>query len=307
VNVNLPSARIYDVVARDRRGTLWFATLKGLAAYEGPDRVTHYVAESYDDESPWPPQSPREVRALLGEKVWCLCAARDGSLWVGYQQTPGVSRIAPEGIEHFDVDDGLCDGEVWSIAEGEPGVFWFATGAGLSRFDGVRWSCFRNEEGLGEETIWPLLPLEDGSLWMGTLGNGLVHLDPRDDAPPQTSFRHERYEAREGEEIEVAWSGVDAWYDTPVADLRFRHRLDGGAWSKVDAATSARLSPPAGTHTFEVQAIDRFGNAEDPPVSVELTVEGAGKIPYALVGGCAALLLVLGFLVGRARRRVPAA
>jgi hypothetical protein len=288
-NVALPSGRVYDVVARDRRGTLWFATLKGLAAYEGQDRVVPYTP----------------AQGLLAERVWCLCAARDGALWIGYQRMPGVSRLAQGKIEHFDVDDGLCDGSVWSIAEGRPGILWFATGAGLSRYDGLVWSCFRNEEGLGEEAIWPLLPMDDGSVWIGTLGKGLVHLDPRDHAAPRTRFRALAYEAPEGRGAEIAWTGADAWYDTPASELRYRWRLDGGRWSAIGALTSARLSPPTGDHTFEVQAIDRFGNVEDPPASVRLSVVAPGSFPVAAIAGAAAALLALGFLVGRLRRRPP--
>ncbi|HEX5136695.1 MAG TPA: hypothetical protein VFY93_06970 [Planctomycetota bacterium] len=302
-NVDLPSARVYDVVARDRRGTLWFATLKGLASYDGPGRVTYYLPDLQSPEPEEPAGETREVRKLLGEKVWCLCAARDGALWIGYQLTPGASRLTAEGIEHFDVDDGLCDANVWSIAEGKPGVFWFATGAGLSRYDGLRWSCFRNEEGLGEETIWPLLPLEDGTLWMGTLGAGLVHLDPRDRTPPRTRFRADSYDADDGRTVEVLWTGADAWFDTRAADLRYRSRLDGGPWSAVTAATSVRVTPAAGRHVLEVQAIDRFGNAEDPPARVEVRIASPSRIPYLAVAAAAVVLVAVGFLFGRARRR----
>lgn len=283
MNVDLPSARVYDVVARDRRGTLWFATLKGLAAYEGPGRLVPYTAAA---------------NGLLSEKVWCLCAARDGSLWIGYQQSPGVSRLAHGAIEHFDVDDGLCDGNVWSIAEGKPGVLWFATGAGLSRYDGLRWSCFRNEEGLGEEAIWPLLPLDDGSLWIGTLGAGLVHMEPRDHAPPRTRFSVDTYE---GSPVEISWTGSDAWYDTPSSDLRYRWRTDGGRWSPLTALTSVTLSLAPGDHTVEVQAIDRFGNAEDPPAKASVHVATPERFPYAIVAGAAAALVAVGFLIGRRR------
>jgi hypothetical protein len=165
------------------------------------------------------------------------------------------------------------------------------------------WSSFRNEEGLGEEALWPLLPMEDGSLWIGTLGAGLVRMDPRDRAAPRTRFGAEGYEAPEGAGVEVAWTGADAWYDTPASQLRYRWRLDGGRWSAAGPLTGARVSPPAGEHAFEVQAIDRFGNAEDPPASVRLVVVAPARFPYAAVAGAAAALLALGFLVGRARRR----
>jgi hypothetical protein len=286
----------------------------GLVSYEGPYRVTHYLPAPPPGTTPFddsfvghggPPRPPRpaEAHVLLGEKVWCLCAARDGALWIGYQLSPGVSRLTAEGIEHYDVDDGLCDGNVWSIAEGKPGVFWFATGAGLSRYDGLLWSCFRNEEGLGEETIWPLLPLEDGTLWMGTLGAGLVHFDPRDKTPPRTRFQAEAYEADAGQTVEVAWTGADAWFDTPVADLRYRHRLDGSAWSPVTGATRVAVSPPAGNHVLEAQAIDRFGNAEDPPARVAIRIASPSRIPYLAVAAAAVVLVAVGFLIGRARRR----
>ncbi len=280
---DFPSGRVYDVVARDPSGVLWFATLKGLAAYEGGGRLSQYTPET---------------GGLPGEKVWCLCAARDGSLWIGYQSEHGASRLARGEVTHFDVEDGLCDGNVWSIAEGRPGVFWFATQSGLSRFDGRRWSCFRAEEELGVAPIWPLLPLADGSLWIGTLGEGAVHLVPDDRSPPRTRFDAVRYEGPAGRSITVSWSGHDAWFDTPSADLWYRWRLDDGGWSKATPKRSLTLDPPEGVHRLEVQAIDRFGNAEDPPQGVEILVRGGGA-PWLLYALGAALLVALGFLIGR--------
>jgi streptogramin lyase len=275
----LASARVYDVVARDPSGLLWFATLEGLAVFEGGSRLRRYTPGA---------------DGLRGEKVWCLCAARDGSLWIGYQSEHGASRLAQGRFTHFDVADGLCDGNVWAIEEGRPGVFWFATRNGLGRYDGRRWSAFRNEEGLGGEPIWPLLPREDGSLWIGTLGAGLVRLAPDDRAPPKTRFEAPRHDVEEGGEVTVRWSGCDAWFDTPSADLWYRWRLDGGAWSKASASTSVALAPAPGVHRLEVQAIDRFGNAEDPPPSIEILVRGEPGFPWLLLA-----LALLGFALGR--------
>jgi len=287
---DFPSARVYDVVARDSSGVLWFATLKGLAAYEGEGRLTHYTPES---------------GGLPGEKVWCLCAARDGSLWIGYQAEHGVSRLSRGQATHYDVEDGLCDGNVWSIAEGRPGVFWFATQSGLSRFDGRRWSCFRAEDGLGTAPTWPLLPLADGSLWIGTLGDGAVHLVPDDRSPPRTRFGAARYETVVERPVTVTWSGQDAWFDTPRADLWYRWRLDDGGWSKAAPKTALTVEPPEGVHRLEVQAIDRFGNGEDPPQAVEIVVRGSGP-PWLLYAIGAALLVALGVVIGRRGSAAPA-
>jgi len=138
---------------------------------------------------------------------------------------------------------------------------------------------------------------------MGTLGAGLVHLDPRDKTPPRTRFRADSYDADAGRTVDVLWTGADAWFDTPAAELRYRSRLDGGPWSAVTAATSVRVTPPAGRHVLEVQAFDRFGNAEDPPARVEIRIASASRIPYLAVGAVAAALVAAGFLVGRSRRR----
>jgi len=280
----LPSARVYDVVARDPSGVLWFATLKGLAAYEGPGRVRRY------DAGP---------NGLRGEKVWCLCAARDGSLWIGYQVERGVSRLARGAITHFDVSDGLCDGNVWSIEEGRPGVLWFATAAGLSRFDGLRWSCFRAGDGLGAAAIWPLLPLPDGGLWIGTLGDGLVRMHHDDSAPPFCRARRRFLRGRAGEPVIVAWSGNDTWYDTPAQKLWYRWRLDGARWSQAKRRTSLGLRLDRGRHVLEIQAIDRFGNVSERPARVEILVEPDRRLPWALLGLGALLVLALGALIGR--------
>ena len=139
-------------------------TLTGLAAYGGPERVAHYA--------PGP-------GGLAGEKVWCLCAARDGSLWIGYQEGFGASRLAHGELTHFGTGNGLCDANVWAIAEGDPGVVWFATQGGLGRFDGRRWSRFDAAEGVA---LWPLLLRR----WLAGTG-----------APPVEQNAHRRAAARE--------------------------------------------------------------------------------------------------------------
>lgn len=269
----LPSGRVYDVVARGPEGLLWFATLEGLAAFDGK-RLVRYGAET-----------------LAGAKAWCLCAARDGSLWVGYQTGGlGVSRLARGVVRHYHRDDGLGHPDVWSIVEAERGVFWFATEGGLSRHDGKRWSHFDARDGLPAAPLWPLLPAPGGALWIGTLGGGLVRLEPGDRLGPRTRFVAPPARATSGEGVVVRWRGADAWFDTPTSDLWYRWRVGDGPWSDASPATEARIDAPPGEHRLKVQAIDRFGNAEDPPA--ELTLRFVRPFPYGwAVAGLAALVL----------------
>lgn len=263
----LGDRRVYDIAARDPRGTVWFATLNGLVAIEG-SKIVEYTPAS---------------GTLAASKVWCLRPGRDGSLWIGYQRGQGgASRLARGSVTHFRQADGLCNDEVWSIVEGKPGVFWFATAAGLARYDGRRWSCFR----FTKRGLWPVLPLDDGSVWVGSLGDGLWKVDPGDEAPPRT-----RVELA-GDAI--LWRGTDAWFDTPADRIWYRWRVDSGRWSQASPKTSlplARLAP--GRHTVEVQALDLFGNAEDPPAAIEVVVPGAYRFPYLIVLAGAALAAIL--------------
>ena len=218
----LPSMRIYDVVARDPRGVLWFGTAKGLAAYGGGDR-----ARLYPD--------------LPGGRVFCLRATRDGALWVGYQRGHGVSRLAGGRWTHFTKADGLCDDRVWSITEGKSGVLWFATEDGVSRFDGVNWSCLRGPDA----PFWPLL-VEDRVLWAGTLGSGLFRLDTSDSGAPRVSIAES--EARGGR-VFVRWTAEDARFATAPSELRYRMRVNGEPLVGGDRDARARRRTSAKART----------------------------------------------------------
>ncbi len=279
-NKDLPSGRVYDVLARDRTGVLWCATLNGLAAYERGE------ARTYGPED-----------GLAGEKVWCLCPARGGGVWIGYQLgNHGVSLLNREGVRGFNVADGLVDGNVWSIVETEPGVLWFATGGGLGRYDGLRWSSFRAHQGLGADRLWPLLPAEGGRLWIGTIGGGLVELTVRDRERPRTRFDAESFEFGPGVEAQVTWRGTDAWFDTPSDDLWYRTKLDDEPWSRASPATKLQLRLEPGRYRLQVQALDRFGNAETPPAEVEIVVAGERRplvdvLPWVLAAAIGLLLV----------------
>ncbi|MBI3825830.1 MAG: hypothetical protein HY294_07535, partial [Candidatus Rokubacteria bacterium] len=60
---------------------------------------------------------------------------------------------------------------------------------------------------------------------------------------------------------------------TPVGNLVFAWRLDGGAWSAFSGTTSATLTNVAvGAHTFDVKARDLAGNEDATPATRSFTV-----------------------------------
>lgn len=79
-------------------------------------------------------------------------------------------RITQAGHTAWRVRDGAFNGAPSAIAQTKDGYIWVGTGAGLLRFDGVRfvpWAAPRGGK-LPSTSITALLGAPDGSLWIGT-------------------------------------------------------------------------------------------------------------------------------------------
>jgi signal transduction histidine kinase/ligand-binding sensor domain-containing protein len=73
-------------------------------------------------------------------------------------------------------EQGLPGDTVRAITQTRDGYLWVATQAGLARFDGVRFKVFgkQNEPAFRTDECNVLLEGSDGSLWVGTIGGGLM-------------------------------------------------------------------------------------------------------------------------------------
>jgi signal transduction histidine kinase/ligand-binding sensor domain-containing protein len=76
----------------------------------------------------------------------------------------------------WQTNEGLPQNSVHAIAQTADGYLWFGTEAGLARFDGFQFSVFdkRNTPLLVSSTITSLFVDREQTLWVGTLGNGLL-------------------------------------------------------------------------------------------------------------------------------------
>jgi signal transduction histidine kinase/ligand-binding sensor domain-containing protein/DNA-binding response OmpR family regulator/HPt (histidine-containing phosphotransfer) domain-containing protein len=75
-------------------------------------------------------------------------------------------------------ENGLTQKEIGGIAQTRDGYLWLATLQGVVRFDGVNFTQFdkTNTPAMKQSYVWTLYGARDGSLWIGTLGGGLVHM-----------------------------------------------------------------------------------------------------------------------------------
>ncbi len=67
---------------------------------------------------------------------------------------------------HYTVDDGLNSNTVYDVIQDTKGFIWFATSAGVCRFDGNRFKKFTVDDGLADNEVLKIKLDEKGRLWL---------------------------------------------------------------------------------------------------------------------------------------------
>ncbi|MBI2214983.1 MAG: hypothetical protein HYU52_15150 [Acidobacteria bacterium] len=85
-------------------------------------------------------------------------------------------------FERIGVEQGLPHENVYGITQDRLGFIWFATEDGLARWDGERVRTYEHDRTdpttVASNDISGLIADRDGSLWIGTWGDGLDRFDP---------------------------------------------------------------------------------------------------------------------------------
>lgn len=140
------TAPVYDTL-RDRSGSLWAATEKGLLQQTG---------------SEW-----RGVSAVPWHDVKVLLEARDGALWVGAYG--GLARIAGDQVRTWTTADGLSSDRIRALHEDEAGALWIGTyDGGLNRLADGRIVSIRKRDGLYDDGVFAILDGGDGRFYMSS-------------------------------------------------------------------------------------------------------------------------------------------
>jgi signal transduction histidine kinase/ligand-binding sensor domain-containing protein/ActR/RegA family two-component response regulator len=242
----------------DRRNRVWVSGATGINRLEN-GHWTHFGRKD----------------GLLHNNVTYMAEAPDSSLWVGYRDPIGISRLQFEGdrmtVRHFDSQDGMRQGKPYFLKFDRRGWLWVGTDMGVERYDGRTWSHLDKSDGLAVNDCDHNAFFEDndGSVWIGT-SKGLTHFL----APGATTSRPEDTRVvltwtqlggtpvPLAAEAEVPYSrrsfdaGFAALSFVNEDSVRFRHRLLGldPTWTETrqNEAHYPGLSP--GRYTLEVQA-----------------------------------------------------
>jgi ligand-binding sensor domain-containing protein/signal transduction histidine kinase len=92
-----------------------------------------------------------------------------------------IAQSVNVGMTHhtWGLEDGLPDLVIQAIAQTPDGYLWLGTPHGLVRFDGFKFVPFANDTApaLREFGVSCILAAKDGTLWIGSVGGGVTHLD----------------------------------------------------------------------------------------------------------------------------------
>ncbi len=154
----LPNNRVLALF-QDREKSIWIGTNGGVFRLRDSPFTNLTIAKGLSDNY---------VRTLLEHS--------DGTAWVGTSY--GLNRVQQAGkVSQVLLPDGKTVSSVLSLAEGPDGDVWVGTYAeGVLRFRQQQLVArYNRQNGLPANEVRAILPLADGSSWIGTAG-GLVLL-----------------------------------------------------------------------------------------------------------------------------------
>src|SRR5262249_20069910 len=113
---------------------------------------------------------PGNAGAQLGRG---LIEDAEGDIWVGTGGA-GLFRLKPKVFQVYGRRDGLASEVVRSVTQDDQGNMWFAA---VDRVDWLKATDPGHVQprGLDVKLPWEVLGGKDGSVWIGTYGEGLFH------------------------------------------------------------------------------------------------------------------------------------
>ncbi|MBA4147965.1 MAG: hypothetical protein H0X66_07590 [Verrucomicrobia bacterium] len=227
-------------------GEMWLSSDSGLARYT---KGNWQLAE-IDSAPEW---ATCFVEMNNG-KIWC--GTRD-SIWEFDGKTWGILRTG------FD--------RVNAITQSRDGIVWVASNGGLFRFQQGEWTDYAAQDGLPSNAITDVFEDRTGQIWAGATRGAAIFL-PRSDMDEPRSFIT-KIETGQEDSVTISFGGADRWKVTTPEQLLFSHRLDEKEWSPFSPERTVSFhNLSAGTHYFQVRAMDRNRNIDPQPALLDFEV-----------------------------------
>jgi ligand-binding sensor domain-containing protein len=135
------------------------------------------------------------------------------ALLLGYTSD---ARMPDLGFDLLDHEKGLSNDAVRCLLQDRTGFLWVGTENGLNRYDGTRFTVYRNQadrpESLSGNLVTSLFEDRDGNLWVGTFDAGLNRFRP---------------ESNDFERVPISTSGSEKLFPTVYI---MAQAPDGSLW-----------------------------------------------------------------------------
>jgi signal transduction histidine kinase/ligand-binding sensor domain-containing protein len=166
------SSNAVSVLTEDAAGVMWIGTAMGLNLYNPATKaLTRYLSD------------PAEPSSLSSNIVRSIVRDRFGTMWVGTDI--GGANMWNAARQQFTLfrrnpynPNTLSDNSVRAFAEETPTTFWVGTDNGLNLVN-IATGRVERIPTPQNQSIRALYKDLDGSLWLGTVDNGLLHYNIR--------------------------------------------------------------------------------------------------------------------------------
>ena len=170
-------------IYQDKRGTIW-AGVRDLGLY--------YYQPEHDAFVPYTVAGDK----FLDGRITAMFEDDQANFWLGGDSGLSLldrdSGILTPFTHHRDKPNGMSQGTVMAIHQGQNGRMWFGTwGGGLNLLLDVRgrFKTFREQDGLGSNAVSGIIEDAKGGLWLAT-AKGISHFDIREKTFRNYSKRH---------------------------------------------------------------------------------------------------------------------
>lgn len=133
-----------------KNGTVWIGSKTGLISFNGND--FSYFTIGFDNNS-------NHIRSLLIDY--------EENLWIGTHS--GLYKYRGKGFTVYDRQNGLGSAFIYQITRDKNDNLWFGTESnGVFKFSNGFFKNYSVKQGLLDNKVAAILPMDDGSVWFGS-------------------------------------------------------------------------------------------------------------------------------------------
>ncbi len=300
----------FHMTMMDRSGAVWAAGANGLA------RFSHGQKTRFNTRN-----------GLKSDVVAHVAEDPDGSLWIGYYDAFGLTRMTfsrgEPRLEHFTTSTGLRSDKSLFLGFDARGWLWAGSDHGVDVFDRTRWRHYGRSDGM----IWDdcntngFMADADGGVWVGT-SRGLSQFRPvassAASVPPPVVFTSVKF----GDQSVDPAAAAEVPYRRNSLQVRFaaltfveessvlfRYRLSGlqSSWTETAQRELDFPGLPTGQYTLEVMARNKQGLWSAEPARFNFQVLTPWFLMWWFRIGNVLVVLALGrYMWHRRTRRLEA-